>query len=172
MDEHCRKLAKSFFFWALQGIRRQFSHIDTVFIAHSVEAFEFEEEEFFQVSGQGGTKSSTALELAESILQERFDSSQYNSYLFYATDGENFSNDREQSAASLARLAPLLNFAGYAEVSHSSTRRLNTEVARLWQQLAADGHPCGSYSLSEDNDIWPAIKPVCPEQAQAPQVDV
>ena len=172
MDEHCRKLAKSFFFWALQGIRRQFSHIDTVFIAHSVEAFEFEEEEFFQVSGQGGTKSSTALELAESILQERFDSSQYNSYLFYATDGENFSNDREQSAASLARLAPLLNFAGYAEVSHSSTRRLNTEVARLWQQLTADGHPCGSYSLSEDNDIWPAIKAFFTDQAQQQQVDV
>lgn len=166
MDEHCRKLAKSFFFWALQGIRRQFSHIDTVFIAHSVEAFEFDEAEFFQVSGQGGTKSSTALELAEQILQERFDTSQYNSYLFYATDGENFSNDREQSAASLDRLAPQLNFAGYAEVSHGNTRQLNTEVGRLWQQFADSGHPCGSFPLSNEADIWPAIKAFFSSQAQ------
>lgn len=166
MDEHCRKLAKSFFFWALQGIRRQFSHIDTVFIAHSVEAFEFEETDFFQVSGQGGTKSSTALELAEQILQERFDNSQYNSYLFYATDGENFSNDREQAAASLQRLAPQLNFAGYAEVSHSSSRALNTEVGRLWQNLAHDRQRCGSYALSSEADVWPAIKAFFNAQAE------
>lgn len=166
MDEHCRKLAKSFFFWALQGIRRQFSHIDTVFIAHSVEAFEFEEAEFFQVSGQGGTKSSAALLLAEQILSERFDTAQYNSYLFYATDGENFANDREASAASLARLTPQLNFAGYAEVSHSATRQLNTEVGRLWQNLAASGQRCGSYSLSSDTDVWPAIKAFFVDQAE------
>lgn len=166
MDEHCRKLAKSFFFWALQGIRRQFSHIDTVFIAHSVEAFEFDETEFFQVSGQGGTKSSTALEMAERILQERFDASQYNSYLFYATDGENFSNDREQSAASLERLAAQLNFAGYAEVSHSNTRQLNTEVGRLWQQFSDASYPCGSFPLSSDADIWPAIKAFFSSQAE------
>jgi len=166
MDEHCRKLAKSFFFWALQGIRRQFSHIDTVFIAHSVEAFEFDETEFFQVSGQGGTKSSTALEMAERILHDRFDASQYNSYLFYATDGENFSNDREQSAASLERLAQQLNFAGYAEVSHSNTRQLNTEVGRLWQQFSDAGHPCGSFPLSNEADIWPAIKAFFSSQAE------
>lgn len=166
MDEHCRKLAKSFFFWALQGIRRQFSHIDTVFIAHSVEAFEFDETEFFQVSGQGGTKSSTALEMAERILHDRFDASQYNSYLFYATDGENFSNDREQSAASLERLAQQLNFAGYAEVSHSNTRQLNTEVGRLWQQFSDAGHPCGSFPLSSEADIWPAIKAFFSSQAE------
>lgn len=166
MDEHCRKLAKSFFFWSLQGIRRQFSHVDTVFIAHSVDAFEFDEAEFFQVSGQGGTKSSTALELAEKILQERFTASQYNSYLFYATDGENFSNDREQSANCMSRLAPLLNFAGYAEVSHSNTRKLNTEVGRLWDQLAADGHACGSYPLSNEADIWPAIRAFFSAQAE------
>lgn len=165
MDSHCRKLAKSFFFWALQGIRRQFANIDTVFIAHTVEAWEFEEEEFFQVHGEGGTKSSTAFIKAREILEERYDLSQYNCYLFYATDGHNFSEDRGRATAAMAHLAPLMNFSGYAEVSHHSHRRLDTEVAGIWNELARDGMPVGSYALNEDADIWPAIRAFFTDQA-------
>jgi len=49
-----RQIAKTFFFWAIQGLRRQYRHLDLVFIAHTSEAWEFAEEEFFKVSGTGG----------------------------------------------------------------------------------------------------------------------
>lgn len=159
MDQHCRKLAKSFFFWALQGIRRQFTNIDTVFIAHTVEAWEFQEEEFFQVRGEGGTRSSSGLHKLGEILEERFDPSQYNCYLFYATDGHNFSDDRSAATEAIMQLAPLMNFCGYAQVSHQSQQQIiQTEVAQIWQALTEAGIPCGSYGLSNDSDIWPAIQ--------------
>ena len=60
MTEDDRKLAKTFFFWVVQGLRRQYTHLEAVFIAHTVEASEFAEAEFFQVSGSGGTVVSTA----------------------------------------------------------------------------------------------------------------
>jgi uncharacterized sporulation protein YeaH/YhbH (DUF444 family) len=60
MTEHDRKLAKTFFFWVVQGLRRQYTHLEAVFVAHTVEAWEFAEAEFFQVSGSGGTVASTA----------------------------------------------------------------------------------------------------------------
>lgn len=165
MDEHCRKLAKTFFFWALQGIRRQYTSVDTVFVAHTVDAWEFAEEQFFQVRGEGGTKSSTGFARAHEILVARFDPARYNCYLFYATDGHNFSEDRSAATAELQRLLPLMNFAGYAEVSQQSHRHMDTEIAAIWQRLAADDLPVGSYILNEDADIWPAIKAFFTDQA-------
>lgn len=166
MDEHCRRLAKSFFFWALQGIRRQFSSIETVFIAHTVDAWDFDESEFFQVHGQGGTKSSAAFSRAAEILDERYQGARYNRYLFYATDGHNFSEDRERATEQLRRLAPAMNFMGYVEVSHQNHRRLETEVAGLWRALMAEGTAAGSYSLTREADVWPAIKAFFTDQAE------
>ena len=60
MTERDRRLAKTFFFWVVQGLRRQYTHIEPVFVAHTVEAWEFAEAEFFQVSGSGGTVASAA----------------------------------------------------------------------------------------------------------------
>ncbi len=165
MDEHCRKLAKTFFFWALQGIRRQYSSVETVFVAHTVGAWEFAEEQFFQVRGEGGTKSSTGFAKAREILSERYDPGQYNCYLFYATDGHNFSEDRAAAVEELRRLMPDLNFAGYAEVSQQAHRHMDTEVAAMWHRLAGDDFPVGSYALTSEGDIWPAIKAFFSDQA-------
>src|SRR5688572_31407210 len=54
MDEAQRRLAKQFFFFALQGIRRQYTKVETVFLAHAAEAWEFDERQFFQASSSGG----------------------------------------------------------------------------------------------------------------------
>ncbi len=166
MDDHCRRLAKTFFFWVLQGIRRQFTSVEMVFIAHTVEAWQFQEEEFFQVKGEGGTKSSSGFHKVEEILGAEYDPAQYNCYLFYATDGHNFSEDRQRATDALMRLAPMMNFVGYAEVAHGAHSRLDTEVAGIFDHLAGERvTQTGSYSLLEDNDIWPAIKAFFTDQA-------
>lgn len=165
MDEQCRRLAKTFFFWVLQGIRRQFARVETVFIAHTVSAWEFQEEEFFQVRGEGGTQSSTAFQKALEVAAERYDPSRYNSYLFYASDGDNFMEDRHRARALLEELATRMNFLGYAEVSSRHHQRLNTEVGVLFRRLAELGAPCGSYAISSEADIWPAIRAFFTEQA-------
>lgn len=165
MDDQCRRLAKTFFFWALQGIRRQFVKVETVFIAHTVEAWEFEEEQFFQVRGEGGTQSSTAFQKAVEVMSERYDPARYNSYLFYASDGDNFMEDRHRARALLESLAGQISFLGYAEVSGRHHQRLNTEVGVLFRRLTEQGAPAGSYAISSENDIWPAIKAFFTEQA-------
>lgn len=166
MDDRSRRLAKTFFFWALQGIRRQFTRIDTVFIAHTVEAWEFQEEEFFRVHGEGGTRSSAAFTKAAEILGERFDPARYNSYLFYATDGENFVEDRERAGNALIDLAGRMNYLGYAEISSRRPLRTRTEVALLFDRLIDAGASAGSYAISSQADIWPAIKAFLTDQAE------
>src|ERR671931_103918 len=89
MDEAQRRLAKQFFFFALQGIRRQYAKVETVFVAHAASAWEFEESQFFQASSSGGTVSSCVFQLALDVMKKRYDPSRFNVYFFYASDGEN-----------------------------------------------------------------------------------
>lgn len=165
MDQRSRTLAKTFFFWALQGLRRQHARIETVFIGHTVRAWEFQEEEFFSVRATGGTEASGAFELAGEVVAERFDPGRYNVYLFYASDGDNFASDHESAATALAGLAEVMNFMGYVEISRRAADRLNTEMARLFGELTADGAPAASFAVTDENDIWDAIRAFFVRQA-------
>ncbi len=165
MSERDRQLAKSFFFWAVQGLRRQYRHLDTVFVAHTTEAWEFNEEEFFKVSGSGGTVASTGFVKIREIVDSRYSPSRYNVYLFYASDGDNYSADRPQAEAALQSLAEVANYCGYLEVSSASQRQLATETGGLFKSLGDAGKPVGSFALNRIEDIWEAVRHFFQHQA-------
>jgi hypothetical protein len=159
MDEAQRRLAKQFFFFALQGIRRQYSKVDTVFLAHAAQAWEFEESQFFQASSSGGTVSSCAFQLALEVMKTRYDPSRFNLYFFYASDGENAAEDREPAAAALRQLAAQTNYSGYVETGGVATfRPRETQVAEVFHELKAAGLPVGMSQLSSQDDVWRAIR--------------
>jgi sporulation protein YhbH len=165
MSERDRQLAKSFFFWAVQGLRRQYRHLDTVFVAHTTEAWEFNEEEFFQVSGSGGTVASTGFTKVRELVASRFNPGRYNVYMFYASDGDNYSADRAQADVALQSLADVANYCGYLEVSSASQRQLSTETGGLFKSLADAGKPVGSFALNRVEDIWEAVRHFFQHQA-------
>lgn len=168
MTEHDRKLAKSFFFWSLQGIRRQYRQIETVFVAHTINAWEFSEEEFFQVSAQGGTVASIAFEKVREILSDRYSAERFNVYLFYASDGENFPQDRQYALESLEHIASIANFAGYLETSPGSLLGPETSMHQIFQSLIDRDLPLGSYPLREQEDVWQAIRSFFRHQNETP----
>jgi len=169
MTERDRKLAKSFFFWVVQGLRRQYSRIEPVFVAHTVKAWEFGEEEFFQVTGSGGTVASTAFNKVLEVCQERYDPSRFNIYFFYASDGANFRHDREDAQAALSRLGPIANYLGYVETAPSGQQTLSSETSTLFEELAAGEASAGSFALSSPDSVWDAIRAFFTDQAQQDQ---
>ena len=158
MSERDRQLAKTFFFWTVQGLRRQYRMLETVFVAHTTDAWEFTEPEFFQVSGTGGTVASSGLNKVSEIIRERFEAEQYNVYLFYATDGDNAASDASAAREALAALAAEACFCGYVEVAAGLSRHLETETGRLFAELASAGAPAESCVLAEFDDVWGAIR--------------
>jgi uncharacterized protein len=167
MDEAQRKLAKQFFFFALQGIRRQYAKVETVFLAHAAQAWEFEEREFFQASSSGGTVSSCVFQLGLDVMRSRYDPGRYNVYFFYASDGENAAEDREPAAAALKSLAELTNYAGYVETGGIATfRPRETQLAEMFHELQAAGMPVGMSPLGSQDDVWRAIREFFKERAQ------
>lgn len=167
MTEHDRKLAKSFFFWALHGIRRQYRRIETVFIAHTISAWEFSEEEFFQVTAQGGTVASVAFNKVEEIINERFSPDRFNVYLFYASDGENFPQDRQPAMESLEKIASIANYIGYLETSQGTLLGPETSMQQLIQSLDEKKYPVGSFPLRAQEDVWQAIRSFFRQQAES-----
>jgi uncharacterized sporulation protein YeaH/YhbH (DUF444 family) len=119
-----------------------------------VEAWEFPEQEFFQVSGSGGTVASTAFRKVLEVATQRYDPGRFNTYVFYASDGANFHNDREAAAAALAELGELANYIGYVETASVAQQPLQSETALLFEQLEAQTHAAGRHALSSPESVW------------------
>jgi uncharacterized sporulation protein YeaH/YhbH (DUF444 family) len=158
MRERDRQLAKTFFFWVVEGLRRQYTHLELVFVAHTVKAWEFDESEFFQVRGSGGTVASSAFTLVKDTIAARYDPSRYNIYLFYGSDGENFKDDHDAAEASLREVASLASFVGYVETPASEERALDSETGAIFKTLADAGSPIGAYALTTSESVWDAIR--------------
>lgn len=167
MTEAERKLAKTFFFFALQGIRRKYAQVETRFIAHTTHAWEFSENEFFQVTGTGGTGASTAFNLAINLLETEYPPSQYNIYLFYASDGENFTEDRLAATEALTKILSMVNYAGYVETTPGSLRTTETEMKMICTALEQTGLPIGTCVLGQSEDVWKAIRKFFVQQTES-----
>lgn len=159
MDDAQRRLAKQFFFFALQGIRRQYAKVETVFLAHAAQAWEFEEAQFFQASSSGGTVSSSVARLALETMAKRYDAGRFNTYFFYASDGENAAEDRDEARATLDEIAAQVNYAGYVETGGVATfRPRETQLAEIFAELKGAGRPVGTSHLGSQDDVWSAIR--------------
>src|SRR5215472_13059758 len=157
MLEEDRKLAKSFFFWVVQGLRRQYHNLETVFVAHTDEAWQFTEEQFFQVTASGGTVASTAFNKVREIGAEQYPPDRWNVYVFYASDGDNVSSDRDASRAALEALGADSSYVGYTEICRGGQRG-STEMTSLFEELKSSNLPVGHSVVGDQGDIWNAVR--------------
>ncbi len=157
MSERDRQLAKTFFFWVAAGLRREYKALDIVFVAHTTDAWEFSEADFFKVTGSGGTVASAGLAKVREIMQARFDPSTCNVYLFYASDGDNASDDRSPAGQELESIAKAVRYAGYVEIS-AGARSSESETMQLFQAAAEAGLPCSRFSIAGPDDVSAAVR--------------
>ena len=86
-------MAKRFFILLYLFLTRAYEKIEVVFIRHHTSATEVDEHNFFHSRESGGTVVSSALQLLQKILQERYASSEWNAYVAQASDGDNWDSD-------------------------------------------------------------------------------
>ncbi len=158
MGEESRKLAKTFFFWAVQGLRREYRHLEIVFVAHTTEAWEFAEEDFFKVTGSGGTFMSAAITRVREAVDQRYSPAQHNLYFFYASDGENSPSDRDATEGGFAALLGDLQYAGFLEVGSADGPKPSSDIGQFFLRLAGEGRPVGAFRAGGPEDIWAAVR--------------
>jgi hypothetical protein len=100
-------------------------------------------------------------------MASRYDPSRYNVYFFYASDGENAAEDREEASGTLAEIAALANYAGYVETGGVATfRPRDTQLAEIFSELKSRELPVGVSHLNAQEDVWRAIRAFLTEQAR------
>lgn len=113
-------IAKSFFFWMVQFLRRRYDNIELIFIAHDATAHIVSEKEFFGVNSAGGTLCSTAFELAYEHMKENHPPDTYNNYVFEISDGDNWGDDNVRALEFVNKMLPIVKAMGYGEITPDS----------------------------------------------------
>jgi uncharacterized sporulation protein YeaH/YhbH (DUF444 family) len=171
MTERDRQLAKTFFFWVAAGLRREYRALDIVFVAHTTDAWEFNEADFFKVTGNGGTVASSGLAKVNEIMQSRFNPANCNVYLFYASDGDNAADDHAQAAGELQEISKVARYSGYVEISSTGPRARPSETVQLFQEVAAAGLPSGRFAITGPDDVAAAVRHFLATESQAAAQD-
>ena len=166
MSDRDRQLAKTFFFWVAAGLKREYKALDIVFVAHTTEAWEFSEPDFFKVTGTGGTVSSVGLAKMHEIMLERFDPSTCNIYLFYASDGDNASDDRAAAATALDGMARRRAIRGICGDRHRHPR-LAERNQHAVSGRDRSGLPLSRFTIAGPDDVAPAVRHFFSAEAQA-----
>lgn len=116
MGEFEKYIARGFFFWMVRFLRTKYDNVIIHFLAHSTEAKEVTEEEFFTKGESGGTRCSSVYELALKLIAERYPPTLYNLYPFHFSDGDNLSSDNQRSVELVGQLLETCNLFGYGEI--------------------------------------------------------
>lgn len=117
MSDAKKAIAKMFFFWTKIWLKKCYSKVDVVFIAHDEKAWIETEKKFFSVQSGGGTYASSAIELCKKDVTENHPSSQWNNYILHVSDGDVFRSDAEEYLKVL--LSMDFNLFGYIETPTS-----------------------------------------------------
>ncbi|MBN2668219.1 MAG: DUF444 family protein [Bacteroidales bacterium] len=107
------------------------NRVETKFILHDTDAKEVEDfYVYYQSNIAGGTKVAPAFELVDKIINEEQLEKDYNIYIFYGTDGDDWESDGKKTIEMLKHLVGKVNRIGVtvAKNSWSSSKKTTVET--------------------------------------------
>jgi len=164
MGEREKDLAKRFYMLLHLFLKRRYEKVDVVFIRHTHDAQEVDEQEFFYSRQSGGTIVSTALDKMLEIQQRRYATADWNIYAAQASDGYTQTGDARHCVELLnGEIMPLCQYYAYIEIlderemevfasedSGAELWRAYRTVAELWSNFATK-------RIARPADIFPVF---------------
>ncbi len=157
MSEHMKDVAKRFFMLLYVFLNKRYKKVDIVFIRHTDEAKEVDEDTFFHSTESGGTRVSSALVEMRDIARDRYSSDQWNIYVAQASDGDNDPRDNAAAVHLLsADILPLVQYFAYLEVSEPGH---GANASSLWRALETLQDPrLAQRAVNRREDIYPVFR--------------
>jgi uncharacterized sporulation protein YeaH/YhbH (DUF444 family) len=165
MNEHMKDLAKRFYSLLYLFLNRRYDHVDVVFIRHTHEAQEVDEQTFFYSRETGGTVVSTALFKMADIIRDRYPVSDWNIYAAQASDGDNTSSDNAVVLAQLRdAILPICQYYAYVEVgmddeddNQPGGGEPSTNLWRAYRRVSVEA-PFAMRKVRHRRDIYPVFR--------------
>jgi uncharacterized sporulation protein YeaH/YhbH (DUF444 family) len=155
MDQATKEMAKRFYILLYLFLSRTYKNIDVVYIRHHTQAKEVDEHEFFYSQETGGTIASSALELMDDIITQRYNDNQWNIYGAQASDGDNWADDSPHCKSLLInKILPKTRYFSYIEI----TQRAHQTLWQQYQQIMETHTNFAIQHIKEVTDIYPVFR--------------
>jgi len=165
MTEHMKDLAKRFYILLYIFLKRRYKNVEVVFIRHTHQASEVDEETFFNSPETGGTVVSTALEEMQRVVDERYSPDSWNIYAAQASDGDNTASDNERTASLLTNIIlPMCQYYAYLEVGRDAEHfppgfiRRDSDLWQTYSTIIKAGAPMAMRKVGHRRDIYPVFR--------------
>ncbi len=172
MGEREKELAKRFFILLHLFLKRRYDRIDVIFIRHTHEAQEVDEETFFYSRETGGTVVSTALREMLKVQRDRYPPAEWNIYAAQASDGDNLSGDAERCITHLGgEIMPFCQYYAYVEILDEREKQLFQDPEKgtaLWQAYRSVSQAWPNFEMKRiagPGDIYPVFRELFSKQA-------
>ncbi|WP_334190072.1 YeaH/YhbH family protein [Noviherbaspirillum sp.] len=161
MDQAKKDASKRFFILLYLFLTRAYEKIEVVFIRHHTQASEVTEDEFFNSRESGGTVVSSALHLLKKVIEERYASSDWNTYVAQASDGDNWDNDSITCRNLLINsIMPMVQYYAYVEITDGEPQNLWEE----YTQIPAHHPHFAMQKIESPADIYPVFRELFKKQ--------
>jgi uncharacterized sporulation protein YeaH/YhbH (DUF444 family) len=159
MSEHMKDLAKRFYMLLYIFLTRRYRHVEIVFIRHTDQAEEVDEETFFRSPATGGTLVSSALETMRQVIAERYRPEDWNIYAAQASDGDNSDADGVATQRLLTgAILPVSQYFAYLEVGDQGGSMSSTSTLwALYERLRSQGASLAMRKVSSRSEIFPVF---------------
>src|SRR5215472_1871276 len=164
MGEREKDLAKRFYMLLHLFLKRRYERVDVVFIRHTHDAQEVDEQEFFYSRQSGGTIVSTALDKMLEIQKERYATADWNIYAAQASDGYTQSGDARHCVEMLnSEIMPLCQYYAYIEILDEREMEVfasedsGAELWRAYRTVAESWANFATKRISRPADIFPVF---------------
>jgi uncharacterized sporulation protein YeaH/YhbH (DUF444 family) len=165
MTDHMKDLAKRFYVLLYIFLKRRYKNVDVVFIRHTHQASEVDEDTFFNSPETGGTVVSTALEEMRGVMDERYNPDNWNIYAAQASDGDNTASDNDKTANLLTQMIlPACQYYAYLEVGRDSEHfppgfiRRDSDLWQTYSSIIRAGAPMAMRKVGHRRDIYPVFR--------------
>lgn len=165
MGEKEKTIAKKFFLLLHLFLSTSYKRVHLVFIRHTETAEEVDQQTFFYDRKTGGTVVSTALQLTNEIIDERYNPSDWNIYCAQVSDGDNTRGDSETCVEIIENdLLSKLQYMAYMEVRE--------EKSALWQhyEKVTNEHPTemSVVLVNHQREIYPVFRQLFERKEKKP----
>ena len=157
MDEHKRYLCKATFWWICRFLEKLYDNVEVIFIAHDYEAKVVPEKDFFTLSNSGGTKCSSAYDLAWKDIQESRPDNAWNVYCFHFSDGDNTEEDDQVCKNIVKEMLGRVNMFAYGEVAYQNDN-WQDKSGLITALKELDHDRLMTAVLKDKKDVYPTLR--------------
>lgn len=117
MTDQQKAIVRTTAFWIDTWLKSQYDGVERRYIIHDAAAKEVDEHTFYHTRESGGTRISSAYRVCADLLEREFPESEWNTYCFQFSDGDNWGDDTRKALEMLQnRILKRCNLFCYGQV--------------------------------------------------------